>query len=776
MPRQMPFRHALRAAMIDEMERDPDVFLLGEEVGYYQGAYKVTEGMLEQFGPRRVIDTPIAESGFAGIAIGAAITGLRPIVEFMTWNFSAVAFDQILNNAAKLRQMSGGQLKVPIVFRAPNGSAKQVGSQHSHAMEHFYAHVPGLKCIAPATCEDAYGMLKAAIRDDNPVLVFESETLYGLKGEIPDGNDFLVPLGKARTAREGKDVSLIAWSRMVHIALEAAEQLEKQGVSAEVIDLRSLRPLDDEALIASVTRTHHAVVVHEGWPYGGVGAEVVDRIQRLCFDELDAPVGRVTFLDVPMPYNAALEQLVIPSTARVVEAARAAVYARLSPPERRSMAKVLDMPKLSPTMEEGQLSIWHKNEGDEIAIDDLLAEVETDKATMEFRSFDKGVLLKVLVPAGSTVKLGQPVAVMGARGEDISALLSTLGTADAAPPPAAAAPAPAAAPPAAPASAPAAAPPAAAAPRPASPAEPGRIKASPYVRKLAREQDLDLTGVEGSGPHGRIIARDLETAATAAAGRPQPEQAQAAPHAPAPAGTAARAAPVLKPLSMMRKTIARRLTESKREVPHFYLTIDVDAEALSALRETVNGELRAAAGEGETPEKISINDLLIRACAVALRKVPECNASFAGDAIAYHQRVDISVAVSVPDGLLTPVVRDADQKGVLGIARSVRELAGRAKAKKLQPDEMSDGTFSISNLGMFGIDSFSAVINPPEGAILAVGKVRDEPVVKSGEVVPGKRLALTLSCDHRVIDGALGARFLAELRSLLERPMQLLLV
>ena len=324
----MRFREALRAAMMEEMDRDPMVLLMGEEVGHYQGAYKVSEGMLAKFGAKRVVDTPIAESGFSGIAIGAAMTGLRPIVEFMTWNFSAVAFDQILNNAAKLRQMSGGQLKVPIVFRAPNGSAKQVGSQHSHAMEHFYAQIPGLKCIAPATCEDAYGMMKTAIRDDDPVLIFESETLYSLKGEVPDDHSFTVPLGKARIAREGKGVTIVAWSRMVHVALEAAEVLAKEGIDAEVIDLRSLRPLDEDAIVASVAKTHRAIVVHEGWPYGGVGAEIVDRIQRLAFDELDAPVLRVAFLDVPMPYNAALEQLVIPNVARIVEAAKSVSYAR----------------------------------------------------------------------------------------------------------------------------------------------------------------------------------------------------------------------------------------------------------------------------------------------------------------------------------------------------------------------------------------------------------------------------------------------------------------
>ncbi len=320
------YREAVRAAMIEEMERDSRVYLVGEEVGHYQGAYKVSEGMLERFGEKRVLDAPITESGFTGISIGAAMVGLRPIVEYMTWNFSAVAFDQILNNAAKLRQMSGGQLSVPIVLRAPNGSAKQVGSQHSHSMEHFYAQIPGLKVLAPATPADAKGLLKTAIRDDNPVLFMESETLYGVKGEVPDDPDFLVPMGQANIVRPGKDVSIIAWSRMVHVALEAATELAKEGIEAEVVDVRSLRPLDEQTLVESVTRTHRAVVAHEGWPYGGVGAEIADRLQRLAFDELDAPILRATTLDVPMPYNAKLEQHVIPGVARVLEKVRAVLY------------------------------------------------------------------------------------------------------------------------------------------------------------------------------------------------------------------------------------------------------------------------------------------------------------------------------------------------------------------------------------------------------------------------------------------------------------------
>ena len=322
---KLRFREALRRAMVEEMERDARVFLMGEEVGHYQGAYKVSEGMLEKFGPRRVIDTPIAEAGFAGIGIGAAMAGLRPIVEFMTWNFSAVAFDQLLNSAAKVRQMSGGQVAVPIVLRGPNGSALQVAAQHSHAMEHFYAHIPGLKVVAPATPADALGLLKTAIRDDDPVVFLESETIYGATGEVPDG-EHLVPLGQARIAREGTDVTIVAWSRVVSIAEKAADALAADGVSAEVIDLRSLRPLDHATIVASVGKTHRLVVAYEGWPYGGVGAEIVDRVQRLAFDELDAPIERVCSKDYPMPYNARLEQWVLPQADDVIAAARRTLY------------------------------------------------------------------------------------------------------------------------------------------------------------------------------------------------------------------------------------------------------------------------------------------------------------------------------------------------------------------------------------------------------------------------------------------------------------------
>jgi pyruvate dehydrogenase E1 component beta subunit len=320
--RELRYREALREAIAEEMERDERVFIMGEEVGHYQGAYKVTEGLLARFGERRVIDTPIAEEGFAGIAIGAAMVGLRPIVEFMTWNFSAVAFDQILSNASKIRQMSGGQFSVPIVFRGPNGAARQTAAQHSHAMETFYAQIPGVKVLVPATVADAKAMMKAAIRDDNPVLVFEDERLYGNKGEVPDG-DVVAEFGVAQVRREGSSVTLATWGKMLFPCLEAAEQLSGAGVSCEVIDLRSLRPMDHETVVRSVHKTHRLVVVHEAWPYGGPGAELVDRVQREAFDELDAPIVRCTGRDAAMPYNKTLESLTIPDAKTVLAAVRA---------------------------------------------------------------------------------------------------------------------------------------------------------------------------------------------------------------------------------------------------------------------------------------------------------------------------------------------------------------------------------------------------------------------------------------------------------------------
>jgi pyruvate dehydrogenase E1 component beta subunit len=321
----MTYRDALNAALRDEMARDPDVFLMGEEVGVYQGAYKVSRGLLEEFGPNRIVDTPITELGFAGVGVGAAMVGLRPIIEFMTWNFALLAIDQIINTAAKIRYMSGGQVGCPIVFRGPAGAALQLGAQHSQCFEAMYAHIPGLKVIMPATPADAKGLLKSAIRDDNPVVFMEGEMLYNTKGEVPEG-EHIVPIGKAEVKRAGEHVSLICYSKTVASCLKAAEQLEAEGISAEVLDLRTIRPLDLEALFTSVSKTHRAVIAEEGWYFAGAGAQVVDELQQGIFDELDAPILRVTGADVPMPYNKYLEKAAKTSPERIVAAAKKVLY------------------------------------------------------------------------------------------------------------------------------------------------------------------------------------------------------------------------------------------------------------------------------------------------------------------------------------------------------------------------------------------------------------------------------------------------------------------
>lgn len=323
---ELSYRDALKDAMAEEMARDPRVFLMGEEVARYNGAYKVSAGLLDKFGSARVVDAPISELGFAGLGVGAAMVGLRPIIELMTWNFAILAMDQIVNNAAKLRHMSGGQLRCPVVFRGPGGAGGRLSSQHSQALEANYAHFPGLRVLAPGTPADAKGLLKSAIRDENPVVFIEAELLYGLKGEVPEG-EHLVPIGKAEVKREGTDVTLITWSRMLtSCVLPAADALAEQGLSAEVLDLRSLRPLDEQAIYASVRKTNRAVIVEEGWGFAGVGAQVADFIQRNCFDDLDAPVQRVHGLDVNMGYAANLERAIQPSTERVVAAVNQAMY------------------------------------------------------------------------------------------------------------------------------------------------------------------------------------------------------------------------------------------------------------------------------------------------------------------------------------------------------------------------------------------------------------------------------------------------------------------
>jgi pyruvate/2-oxoglutarate/acetoin dehydrogenase E1 component len=323
----MTYREALNLALREEMKRDDRVFVIGEEVGLYEGAYKVTQGLLKEFGPRRIVDTPIAESGFTGVGIGAAMVGLRPVVEMMTFNFALLALDQIVNSAAKMNYMSGGQYHVPIVIRGPGGPAHQLAAQHSQSMEVYFYHVPGLKVVRPSTPADAKGLLKAAIRDDNPVIFIESETLYNIKGEVPDDPDFVIPLGQAAVRREGTDVTVIAYMGMMYRAMEAAEELAKDGISVEIVDPRTLQPLDAATILASVRKTHRAVVVEAGAGFAGMGSELSAVITEQAFDDLDAPVERVTGVPAPMPYARNLERAKTPSKERIIEAVRRVTYA-----------------------------------------------------------------------------------------------------------------------------------------------------------------------------------------------------------------------------------------------------------------------------------------------------------------------------------------------------------------------------------------------------------------------------------------------------------------
>jgi pyruvate dehydrogenase E2 component (dihydrolipoamide acetyltransferase) len=450
------------------------------------------------------------------------------------------------------------------------------------------------------------------------------------------------------------------------------------------------------------------------------------------------------------------------------------------------MATIIGLPKLSPTMEEGVLAKWHKKEGDKISPGDVIAEVETDKANMDFPLEDEGTLLKLLVKEGDTVKLGAPVAILGEAGEDTADLEKQAASGgngqpggaaslpEAGPGPETSKEAPAQAAAAAETSEPRdkAPPTPSAAGGGSAAASAGTLLASPIAKTLAAEHGIDLRKIRGSGPGGRIVERDVRAVLETPAPAPTPSPPTPAP-APRPPTVDTGDEFTDRSLSMMRKTIARRLTEAKQTIPHFYLTTDCDAGPLVAFRASMN----KVVAEGE---KVSVNDLVVKAAALALRKVPEANAAFLGDRIRYHGRVHVGVAVSVEDGLITPVVRDADEKGVRRIGAEVRDLAARARAKKLGPDEYTGATFTVSNLGMYGLDHFQAIINPPEGAVLAVGAVRKQPVVVTGEdgedrLAIGQRMGLTLSCDHRVIDGALGARYLQALVQILENPAALAL-
>jgi pyruvate dehydrogenase E1 component beta subunit len=646
---QQTVREALRDAMAEEMRRDDLVFLMGEEVAQYQGAYKVSQDLLEEFGERRVIDTPISEHGFAGLGIGTAFGGLKPIVEFMTWNFAMQAMDQLINSAAKTRYMSGGQMSCSIVFRGPNGAAARVAAQHSQDYSAWYASVPGVKVIAPYFAADAKGLLKAAIRDPNPVIFLENEIVYGRTFPVPKLDDFVLPIGKARIVRPGKDVTLVSYSIAVGLCLEAAEKLAEEGVSAEVIDLRTLRPLDIATALSSVKKTHRIVTVEQGWPICSIGSEVCARVALEAFDWLDAPPGKVSGKDVPMPYAANLEKLALPSVEEVIEAVKAMDYS----------------------------------------------------------------------------------ALKAAAGDG------------------------------------------------------ARVFASPLARRLAAQKGIELARLVGTGPRGRVVKSDVENARSvvkAVAG--QDEAAAGGMPSVATLPDARLFYPEGSydetPHDSIRKAIAKRLTSAKTLIPHYDLTIDCNLNALLAVREKMNAAAPLVQdGErdkGKGPAyKLSLNDFVVKAAAMALMRHREVNASWTDTAVLHHKDADVGVAVALDFGLITPIVFKAQVKSLVEISAEIKALAVRARGKKLKPSEYEGGSFSVSNLGMFGIKNFTAIINPPQSCIIAVGAAEARAIVVNGKTEVASMITVTKSADHRVVDGSTGAKFLVTLKQFIEEPASMLL-
>ena len=610
-------REALRDAMAEEMRRDEGVFVMGEDVGVFQGAFKVTEGLLDEFGERRVRDTPISENTIVGAGVGAAMGGLRPMVELMTVNFSLLALDQIVNHAAAIPYMFNGQARVPMVIRMPGGGGHQLGPTHSHSFEALYLQVPGLLVACPSTPADGKALLKAAIRDDNPVIFIEHESLYGVRGEVPDGEDEVLRFGEAAVRREGADVTIVGVLKMAQVAEQAAAKLaDEHGVEAEVIDPRTLRPLDLDTILESVRKTNRAVIVEEGWPHGGVGANLATLITEQAFDDLDAPVQRVTGADVHMPYSKRLEQAAIPHEEHVVQAA-------LADSGGVALMAEIVMPRLSDSMEEGTILAWMKQVGDEIAVGDEIVEIETDKANMAYESDVAGTLTEILAEEGETLPIGTSDCAGWGLGRGFRRL--SCGSCRGRHPPRCSADKP---------------PPRRGGPPP--PRHPQvrglkargttarqrapeaqvddgaeRVKASPVARRIAKEKGVDLSAIQGSGPGGRIVKKDVKKAVASPAGDAVagvPRGAEVA-EQPSTVGDAAAAGPAAEgarpsavspetakgavtyeDLSKLQSTIARRMSESKATAPHFYLEAEIDMSRAVEARARIKASGRRGRG------------------------------------------------------------------------------------------------------------------------------------------------------------------------------------
>ncbi len=641
-------RQALNDTLDELLENDEDVIILGEEVANYNGAYKITKGLLDKYGPDRVMDTPITEMGFAGMAVGAAMSGLRPICEFMSFNFSLQAIDQILNSAAKTPIMSAGQIEAPIIFRGPNGAARGVAAQHSQDFASIYANVPGLVVVAPWSAEDAKGLLRAVAKQNKPAIFLENEMIYGSKfTKSPTDKDFQIPLGKAKIEVVGTDVTLVAYSVMVGKAIEAAKELAKAGISAEVINLRSIAPLDKDTILKSVSKTGHLISIEEGWTFAGISASINQLAIDNIWHKLKSSPKVIGSKHTAVPYNKQLEEFVLPQVADIVVSAK------------RSIEQADKVVKVSP--------------------------------------------LALRMAKERCIELAEIVGT-GPRGKITKHDVQSHGNS-------------------------------------------GSTSASSPTNSTDSNSSSSLTSANSSSTTATSSSLS-ETSASRSQNKAPAVQSTGNMH-PDFSGVSHE---VLKP-SNIEKVVADVLTKSKRDIPHYYVTVEFQVEKLNALRKQLN-ERKGFDG------KITINDIILKACASTIGQFPQINRAWTdSDEIVQYNEINIGVAIATDIGLFSPTVFNANAKGIDEISLDIKDLATKARNNKLSMDEMSNSTFTLSNLGMFGVKSFTSIIPPQNGAILSVGGAID-----------GK-ISLTLASDHRVINGGVAGQFISKLRDNLEDPI-----
>ena len=632
--REITYADAVREAMSEEMRRDENVFFMGEDIGVYNGAFGVSKGMIQEFGEERVRETPISETGFVGAAVGAAMLGMRPIVELMFSDFMTVCWDQIANEAAKVRMMLGGAVKVPMVLRTASGGGTGAAAQHSQSLENLYCHIPGLKVVIPSTAYDAKGLLVSAIRDDNPVIFLEQKRLYREKGLVPE-EEYTIPLGLCDIKKPGRDVTIVTYGRMVQMSLAVAEKLEADGISAEIIDIRTLVPLDTKTIIESVKKTRRVVIVHEAVQFSGFGAEIAAQIaDSEAFFYLDAPIKRVGGLYTPIPFNPILEASVFPTPAKIESAVRDVISSA-------------------------------------VALEKYIA-----------------------LPAA---------AFAGDEKEKRITLLA---------------------------------------------------------RRIAKSKGIDISNITGSGVGGRIFSADLKDAPALQAAVPE--------KTPEITAELEEGDTVIK-MNGMRRVIAKRMSQSSRETAVVSQFMDTDVTKLLNLRSQMN--------EGkDKSEKITLTAFFLRAMALAVKEHERFRMQMGADGNSFvlKKAINIGVAVGTPEGLTVPVLRDADTKSVSEINIETAELAQKARDGKLLPEDYKGGVITLTNMGMYGVTSFTPIINQPEASILGIGVPTEKLVKIDGEIASKSNVVLSLTYDHRIINGTESALFQQSIKELLENPDKLL--